>query len=134
LSTASSGEFTAKGFPRPFPHSGIRVSSERSSDTRTYELAAASGSLLPIRYSRNLSGITGIVMSETEHLEIAPTGLGDNVDEYFNAHGYDANSRLHIMYAWREKNGIRDFVGYLCGKGMTKSEAEWVRRLLVKGS
>ena len=77
--------FTAQGFPRPLPHS-VRASSQGSPDARTYELAVASSPLVPVRYSRNLSGITGVVMSDTEHSEIAPTGLGDGVDEYFNAH------------------------------------------------
>jgi hypothetical protein len=67
-----------------------------------------------------------------EPLEIAPSGLGDGVDQYFNAHGYDAGSRLHVMYAWRENSGIHDFIAYLSGKGMTKFEAEWVWRLVVE--
>jgi hypothetical protein len=60
---------------------------------------------------------------------MAPTGLGEVVDDYFNAHGYDADSRLCIMYAWREKNAV-EFIPYLCGKGMAMSEVEWLWRLI----
>jgi len=67
-------------------------------------------------------------------VRMAPTGLGEVVDGYLDAHGYDAASRLHIMHAWRENNGVDDFMIYLCGKGMAMSEVEWLWCLLVENS
>ena len=77
-----------------------------------------------------MAGITGVVTQPgMESPGIAPTGLGKGVDRYLDAHGYDAGSRLHIMHAWREYC-LQDFVAYLCGKGMVKSEVEWLWVLL----
>jgi hypothetical protein len=89
-----------------------------------------------LRYTRSLVGITGVVTipsidySDSFPEAMAPTGLGEAADAYLNAHGYDANSRLHIMYAARENSGLADFVAGLCGKGMPMSEAEWLWHLL----
>ena len=40
------------------------------------------------------------------------------VDRCLDAHGYDAGPRLHIMHAWREHPGKREFVIYACARGM----------------
>jgi len=63
---------------------------------------------------------------------ITPTGLGDGVDKYLDAHGYDSSSRLHIVYAWRENYGVQDFITYVCGEGMVKSEARWLWHLITE--
>jgi hypothetical protein len=63
---------------------------------------------------------------------IVPTGLGDGVDKYLDAHGYDSSSRLHIVYAWRENYGVQDFIAYVCGEGMVKSEARWLWHLITE--
>jgi hypothetical protein len=64
-------------------------------------------------------------------LGLPPTGLGDNVDSYLDSHGYDGGSRLHIIHAWRELDGLRGFVNYLTERGMAKSEVEWLWQLLI---
>jgi hypothetical protein len=117
--------FSTKDFPRPYqPPSSIT----RGSDM-------AKGHAVVLRYVRGLVGITGVVTKSSRDLydePTAPTGLGESVDVYLNAHGYDADAKLHIMYAWRENSGIADFVSYLCGKGMVVSEVKWLWRLITE--
>jgi len=77
-----------------------RASSQGSPDAaRTNLLSPAV--LLYLSDTREPLGINWRSHVWYRHSEIAPPGLGDAWDEYFNAHWYDANSRLHIMYAWR---------------------------------
>jgi hypothetical protein len=129
LSVEYQGEFTAKGFPRPFPFPSSQTQDNPPNGALTSELSATSAAL---QYTRNLAGITGVVtQAGTELLGMAPTGLGEGVDRYLDAHGYDSTSRLHIMHAWREF-GMQDFVSYLCGKGMVMSEVVWLWQLLVE--
>jgi hypothetical protein len=79
-------------------------------------------------------GITGVITApggeDNGAAAMAPTGLGERVDSYLNAHGYDANSRLDIMFAWREKGDVADFIAALSTEGMAISEAEWLWCLL----
>ena len=66
-----------------------------------------------------------------EYVGLAPTGLGEEVDKYLDAHGYDS-SQLQIMYAWRENYGIQDFITYVCERGMVKSEAQWLWHHIIE--
>jgi hypothetical protein len=131
----SSRGFSTKDFPPPFPHSVTRTTPQATHKAPAHEVNASSRPPTAlVRYTRNLSGIIGVVTTATEPVEIAPTGLGDDIDKYFNAHGYDAGSRLHVMHAWRNNHGVQDFIVYLCGKGVVKSEAEWLWNFLVERS
>jgi hypothetical protein len=112
----SEQQFSTKDFPRPFPH--LQTTSIPSTPV--------------IRYNRDLKGVTGVVTQpEMESQGFPPTGLGDGVDRYLDAHGYDAGSRLHIMHAWREHPGKREFVIYACARGMAMAEAKWLWQLLL---
>jgi hypothetical protein len=117
-------------FLPPFPHSVTQPHAPRK--VLVHQGAAEVHPPAPavvISHTRNLMGITGTISSVTP-LVIAPTGLGEDIDRYFNAHGFDTHSRLHIMYAWRCSPVIQDFVSYLCKNGMAKSEAEWLWNFL----
>lgn len=129
-------EFSKKDFPQPFFLPSPNPT--RRHTTPTSESDITDSHPIVIRYIRSLVGITGVVTtSSMDNIDplpeaMAPTGLGEAADTYLNAHGYDANSRLHIMHAWRENghSGLADFVLDLCGKGMPMSEVEWLWYLL----
>lgn len=121
-------KISTKDLPRPFPYSqtAFRGPHNNKASTSTDPPVAI------FRYTRNLAGITGVVRPpRQESLGLPPSGLGEGVDSYLDAHGYDADSRLHIVHAWRELNGFQDFIVYLCGKGMVQSEAAWLWQLLL---
>lgn len=124
--------FSTKAFPRPRPFSATQMAQiSRNAPTNEVSTASSPGPVT-IRYSRDLKGITGTVtQAGTAALGLPPTGLGDGVDSYLDAHGYDGGSRLHIIHAWRELDGLRSFVKYLTERGMAKSEVEWLWQLLV---
>src|SRR5882757_2243041 len=92
-------KFSTKDFPRP-----IYTPSPSSKPTNSNHIV--------LRYTRSLVGITGVVttssMNDNDPFPeaMAPTGLGGAADAYLNAHGYDANSRLYIMFTWRENGGL----------------------------
>jgi hypothetical protein len=132
LAVEYQGEFTAKGFPRPFPFPSSQTQDNPPNNALTSKLSATSCPPAALQYTRNLAGITGVVtQAGAEFLGMAPTGLGEGVDRYLDAHGYDSASRLYIMHARREF-GMQDFVSYLCGKGMVMSEVVWLWQLLVE--
>jgi hypothetical protein len=114
---------SSKDFPRPFPYPLTRTSEDHVSRPPVARL----------QYTRNLAGITGVILDpRMESVGTAPTGLGEGVDKYLDAHGYDSSSRLHIMYAWRENCGIQDFITYVCERGMVKAEAKWLWQLIIE--
>lgn len=125
---------TAKGFPRPVPYPLTWVASQVPHDNHTYEgNLVSSPSVVRLQYTRNLAGITDVVTKPgMESVGLAPTGLGEEVDKYLDAHGYDSSSRLQIMYAWRENYGIQDFITYVCERGMVKSEAQWLWHHIIE--
>jgi len=133
LSSPRSG-FTAKGFPRPVFLPSAQPA--RHDTACAGEPDIGQKGPIVLRYTRNLVGITGVVTVPSMDYSgplpemMAPTGLGEAVDAYLNAHGYDANSRLHVMHAWRENDGLADFISDMCGKGMPMAEAEWLWCLL----
>lgn len=135
--TGAGRELSSKDFPPPFPHSLIRIAPPAphrdNIQVLAYEVSTTKHPSIALRYTRNLAGITGVVTEpEMVSMGIAPSGLGKGVDSYLDAHGYDASSRLHIIYAWRENYGLQDFTTYLCRKGMVKSEVEWLWVLLTE--
>jgi hypothetical protein len=54
-----------------------------------------------------------------------PARISAAGDAYLNAHGYNANAKLHFAYAWRHSDTVDDFTDYLCQQHMAKAEAEW---------
>jgi len=96
----SEQQFSTKDFPRPFPH--LQTTSIPSTPV--------------IRYNRDLKGVTGVVTQpEMESQGFPSTGLGNGVDRYLDAHGYDAG----------------EFVIYVCARGMAMAEAKWLWQLLL---
>lgn len=80
-------------------------------------------------YCRTLSGITGIISDESQ----LPSGprvlthtIGDHAIRYLTAHGYTAESQHAIARAYNDFQASEGFVGFLCGKGMARSEASWL--------
>lgn len=54
------------------------------------------------------------------------TGLGGRVDWYLSAHGYTREAADIIADAYRRYFSSEVFVVYLCGRGVSQSEAEWM--------
>jgi hypothetical protein len=112
------------------------MASHSGCHAETYESAAAKfPSLPPLQYIRNISGIQRVIWCEADVPENGPpSGLGDATDGYINAHGYNAEAKLHFSYAWRQSNTIEEFSKYLSDQGMTKAEAEWLWYFIMKES
>ena len=62
--------------------------------------------------------------------DIPSTGLGNAVDDYLTAHGYTADACHAIVHTWKQNENQDEFAGYLCGKGMAKSEVQWLWRFI----
>lgn len=84
-------------------------------------------------YCRTLSGITGTLTDDA----VLPEGpgaltqvIGRAAVKYLTAHGYTAVSQQTVAQTYTQFNGKDGFVGFLCGKGMARSEAGYLWDLI----
>lgn len=80
-------------------------------------------------YSRTLSGVIGIISDDSQ----LPNGpgvlvhtIGRRAVRYLTAHGYTPESQHAIARAYTDFPGEEGFVAFLCGKGMARSEVNYL--------
>lgn len=83
-----------------------------------------------LSYVQSLSRIAGVIINPFHYArtqeESVPTGISRAVDAYLDAHGYNAEAKLTIRFAWDSFDDVDEFVEYLCLKGMANIEANWI--------
>jgi len=125
LFTNSQNPISTKDFPQPYhPPPTPRMA-------RICEIINDDDSPLILQYTRSLSGLTGIITDESmlpQVAMLASTGLGEAIDDYLKAHGYTDDAQRTIARAYKQSETQDEFVGFLCGRGMAKSEAQWLWR------
>ena len=115
LLTNSQNPISTKDFPRPY----LPPPTPRTA--RICEIINDDDSPLILQYTRSLSGLTGIITDESMLPQVA-------IDDYLKAHGYTDDAQRTIARAYKQSETQDEFVGFLCGRGMAKSEAQWLWR------
>lgn len=85
-----------------------------------------------LSYIRNLAGVTGILTDgDQKKLPVGLTesmsdGIGLATIEYLTAHRYSISSQKIVDSAFKRSNTEEAFSAFLCGRGMSKTEAIWL--------
>lgn len=91
-----------------------------------------------LSYIRTLAGVTGILTDGDQ--EKLPVGLtkstsdviGPETIEYLTAHGYTTISQKIIDDAFKRSTTEEAFSAFLCGKGMSRTEAGWLWNFILR--
>ncbi|KAG1747505.1 hypothetical protein EDD22DRAFT_958215 [Suillus occidentalis] len=117
--------------------SQLRISSPSSSYTtsKTKSITGSQSTKYVYRFIRSLSGVVGSIVSadkdNEEDDDYPPSGiLGIAAEKYLKAHGYKASAVWSIIFAFRESFSPEDFTAYLCPKGVSQLEAEYMFELI----
>ena len=70
--------------------------------------------------------ITDPIVLRHHNSQLLPSGLPPAGHYYMEAHGYDADAKLHVLHALNTYPDVDDFCNYLCRLGMARSEADWL--------
>lgn len=97
----------------------------------TAEILHAKNDAYILSYTRELSGITGLLTDESRlprQSNSPSANIGAAAYDYLAAHGYSQDAQAAIENAYERFGSQEAFAAFLCGKGMAKSEADWLWR------
>jgi hypothetical protein len=111
------------------PLQSTHIARRVAPNSRQHQNAPQSAPIV-LKYMRSLSRITGTITDPAVlaqyDAESPPAGMGPAVNQYLDAHGYDAAAKLEISYAYRTFNDVDAFCDHLCQRGMSQAEASWL--------